>query len=94
VAAEDIAVEQPILFLVPLDGVLHVVVFARRIAFDDMQCFRMGRTEKIDHRMADRLPMVAPANGSTGLTLTIAPSASTFDGSFSNNAWLQECRSR
>src|SRR5258706_376676 len=37
VVAEDIAVEQPILFFVPLDGVLHVVVFTQPIAFDDMQ---------------------------------------------------------
>src|SRR5205809_6048424 len=36
VVAEDIALEQPVLFFVPLDGVLHVVVFAQPIAFDDM----------------------------------------------------------
>ena len=39
VVAEDIAVEQPILIFVPLDGVLHVVIFAQPIALHDMQRF-------------------------------------------------------
>jgi molybdopterin-containing oxidoreductase family iron-sulfur binding subunit len=40
---------------------------------------------------AAKLPKVAPANSPTGLTLTIAPDPSLFDGGHSNNAWLQEC---
>jgi molybdopterin-containing oxidoreductase family iron-sulfur binding subunit len=38
-----------------------------------------------------KLPQVAPANDGGGFTLTIGPDASVFDGSFANNAWLQEC---
>jgi len=40
---------------------------------------------------APKLPTVAPGQTTTGLSLTAAPDASVFDGSFSNNAWLQEC---
>ena len=38
-----------------------------------------------------KLPQVAPANSSTGFVLTLAPDPAVFDGSFANNAWLQEC---
>jgi molybdopterin-containing oxidoreductase family iron-sulfur binding subunit len=37
------------------------------------------------------LPQVAPAKSQNTFTLTFAPDASVFDGSFANNAWLQEC---
>jgi Fe-S-cluster-containing dehydrogenase component/anaerobic selenocysteine-containing dehydrogenase len=37
------------------------------------------------------LPQVAPAGAQQGLTLTLAPDPSVFDGSMANNAWLQEC---
>jgi Fe-S-cluster-containing dehydrogenase component len=37
------------------------------------------------------LPQVLPASPADGLTLTIAPDPSVWDGSFANNAWLQEC---
>jgi Fe-S-cluster-containing dehydrogenase component/anaerobic selenocysteine-containing dehydrogenase len=40
---------------------------------------------------AAKLPSVAPAQAVSGLMLTVAADASVFDGSFSNNAWLQEC---
>ena len=38
-----------------------------------------------------QIPKVAPATNENAFTLTFAPDASVFDGSFSNNAWLQEC---
>ena len=38
-----------------------------------------------------RLPQIAPANGGGGYTLTLLPDPSVYDGSFANNAWLQEC---
>ncbi len=37
------------------------------------------------------LPQVSPAPAADGLTLTIAPAPTVWDGSFANNAWLQEC---
>src|SRR5260370_42625918 len=37
------------------------------------------------------LPQIAPALEPNGFTLTIAPDPSVWDGSFANNAWLQEC---
>jgi Fe-S-cluster-containing dehydrogenase component/anaerobic selenocysteine-containing dehydrogenase len=40
---------------------------------------------------APKLPSIAPAQGMSGLILTVVPDASVFDGSFSNNPWLQEC---
>jgi molybdopterin-containing oxidoreductase family iron-sulfur binding subunit len=38
-----------------------------------------------------KLPTLAPAQPPTGLALTMPASPSVFEGSFSNNAWLQEC---
>jgi Fe-S-cluster-containing dehydrogenase component/anaerobic selenocysteine-containing dehydrogenase len=40
---------------------------------------------------AARLPQITTGGGSQGLTLTLAPDPSIGDGSFANNAWLQEC---
>jgi len=40
---------------------------------------------------AAELPHISPARESDGFTLTIAPDPSVWDGSFANNAWLQEC---
>jgi molybdopterin-containing oxidoreductase family iron-sulfur binding subunit len=37
------------------------------------------------------LPKIAPAQANIGFTLALAPDPSVFDGSFANNAWLQEC---
>jgi molybdopterin-containing oxidoreductase family iron-sulfur binding subunit len=37
------------------------------------------------------LPEARPASAADGFTLTIAPDPSVWDGSFANNAWLQEC---
>lgn len=36
-------------------------------------------------------PAIEPVKGAAGLCLTLAPDPSVWDGSFSNNAWLQEC---
>jgi molybdopterin-containing oxidoreductase family iron-sulfur binding subunit len=41
--------------------------------------------------LAVAVPQVPPAPESNGFTLTIAPDPSVWDGSFANNAWLQEC---
>ena len=38
-----------------------------------------------------QMPKVAPVTNENAFTLTFALDASVFDGSFSNNAWLQEC---
>jgi Fe-S-cluster-containing dehydrogenase component len=38
-----------------------------------------------------RLPKIAPAIDGGSYTLTLAPDPTVFDGSFGNNAWLQEC---
>ena len=39
-----------------------------------------------------RLPDIsAPASPGTGMTLVLRPDPSLWDGSFANNAWLQEC---
>jgi Fe-S-cluster-containing dehydrogenase component/anaerobic selenocysteine-containing dehydrogenase len=38
-----------------------------------------------------KLPVLAPAHPPAGFTLTLAPDPLMFDGTFSNNAWLQEC---
>ena len=38
-----------------------------------------------------RLPALPPAPRPSGLTLVLRPDPSTWDGSFANNAWLQEC---
>ena len=40
---------------------------------------------------APRLPQLAPASDGNSFILTLAPDPSMFDGSFANNAWLQEC---
>jgi molybdopterin-containing oxidoreductase family iron-sulfur binding subunit len=40
---------------------------------------------------AAKMPSVAPAPQPVGLTLALAADPSLFDGSFANNAWLQEC---
>jgi Fe-S-cluster-containing dehydrogenase component len=40
---------------------------------------------------AVELAQIAPAPETNGFTLTIAPDPSVWDGSFANNAWLQEC---
>ena len=40
---------------------------------------------------APALPRVAPAGATDTLVLTLSPDPSVFDGSFANNAWLQEC---
>lgn len=40
---------------------------------------------------AAAFPQMAPAQEPPGLTLTIAPDPSVWDGSLANNAWLQEC---
>jgi Fe-S-cluster-containing dehydrogenase component/anaerobic selenocysteine-containing dehydrogenase len=40
---------------------------------------------------APKLPALAPTEPPAGFTLTLAPDPSMFDGTFSNNAWLQEC---
>src|SRR5216684_1238976 len=40
---------------------------------------------------AVELPQILPAPEPNGFTLTIAPDPSVWDGSFANNAWLQEC---
>src|SRR6266849_2315264 len=40
---------------------------------------------------AVELPQILPAPESNGFTLAIAPDPSVWDGSFANNAWLQEC---
>jgi len=40
---------------------------------------------------AVELPQVPPAPAPNGLTLVIAPDPCVWDGSFANNAWLQEC---
>ena len=37
------------------------------------------------------LPEIQPASAADGFALTIAPDPSVWDGSFANNAWLQEC---
>jgi Fe-S-cluster-containing dehydrogenase component len=37
------------------------------------------------------LPQVRPAREPDSFTLTLAPDPSVWDGSFANNAWLQEC---
>jgi molybdopterin-containing oxidoreductase family iron-sulfur binding subunit len=37
------------------------------------------------------LPELPPAPRHAGLTLVLRPDASAWDGSFANNAWLQEC---
>jgi molybdopterin-containing oxidoreductase family iron-sulfur binding subunit len=37
------------------------------------------------------LPQVEPASAADRFTLTITPDPSVWDGSFANNAWLQEC---
>jgi molybdopterin-containing oxidoreductase family iron-sulfur binding subunit len=36
-------------------------------------------------------PKINPAGTTNGFTLTLSPDPSLFDGSFANNAWLQEC---
>ncbi len=38
-----------------------------------------------------QLPQIAPATNDDTFTLTFTPDPSVFDGSFANNAWLQEC---
>ncbi|MFL5338104.1 MAG: 4Fe-4S ferredoxin, partial [Geminicoccaceae bacterium] len=38
-----------------------------------------------------KLPDVPPAPRHAGLTLVLRPDASAWDGSYANNAWLQEC---
>ena len=38
-----------------------------------------------------KLPQVAPAKAGAALSLVLAPDPSIWDGSFANNAWLQEC---
>ena len=38
-----------------------------------------------------KLPQIAPASAADTFTLTLAPDPALFDGSFANNAWLQEC---
>ncbi|MCO6417965.1 4Fe-4S dicluster domain-containing protein [Siccirubricoccus sp. KC 17139] len=38
-----------------------------------------------------RLPELPPAPRQEGMVLLLRPDASTWDGSFANNAWLQEC---
>ena len=38
-----------------------------------------------------RLPQIAPVSDRKSFVLTLAPDPSVFDGSFANNAWLQEC---
>ena len=38
-----------------------------------------------------KLPQIVPAAASDTFTLTLAPDPALFDGSFANNAWLQEC---
>jgi molybdopterin-containing oxidoreductase family iron-sulfur binding subunit len=40
---------------------------------------------------APALPDLAPAPAAQGLTLLFRPDASLWDGSYANNAWLQEC---
>jgi len=40
---------------------------------------------------AVELPQISPAPAPNGFTLAIAPDPSVWDGSFANNAWLQEC---
>jgi molybdopterin-containing oxidoreductase family iron-sulfur binding subunit len=40
---------------------------------------------------APALPDLAPAQAVQGLTLLFKPDASVWDGSYANNAWLQEC---
>jgi Fe-S-cluster-containing dehydrogenase component/anaerobic selenocysteine-containing dehydrogenase len=40
---------------------------------------------------APKPPAFAPASSPAGFSLTLAPDPSIFDGTFSNNAWLQEC---
>nr|WP_241671374.1 4Fe-4S dicluster domain-containing protein [Dankookia rubra] len=40
---------------------------------------------------APRLPALPAAPATAGLTLVLRPDASAWDGSFANNAWLQEC---
>ena len=37
------------------------------------------------------MPKIAASDKREPFTLILAPDASVFDGSFSNNAWLQEC---
>jgi len=38
-----------------------------------------------------KLPKIASAGAVQNFILTLSPDASVFDGSFANNAWLQEC---
>ena len=40
---------------------------------------------------APQLPQLSPASDGNSFSLTFAPDPSVFDGSFANNAWLQEC---
>ena len=40
---------------------------------------------------APKLPQIAPSDATETFTLTFAPDPAVFDGSFANNAWLQEC---
>ena len=40
---------------------------------------------------APKLPQIAPSDAIETFTLTFAPDPAVFDGSFANNAWLQEC---
>ena len=38
-----------------------------------------------------KLPRIPPESPSSGFTMALAPDPSLWDGSFANNAWLQEC---
>jgi molybdopterin-containing oxidoreductase family iron-sulfur binding subunit len=65
--------------------------------FDDWwrQALHAGLISATENKPAEtaapKLPEIAPAEQAGGLTLTISPDPSIWDGCFSSNAWMQEC---
>ena len=50
-----------------------------------------GSTAKPVVVAGPRLPTIQPARAPDGLTVVLRPDDCLWDGSFANNAWLQEC---
>ena len=62
--------------------------FWRRSLHDGI--FADGASAPVDPGMP-QLPAAIPLQAMSGLVLRLQPDPTVFDGSFSNNAWLQEC---
>ncbi len=60
----------------------------RKSLHDGVAYFQLGSASS--RAVASTMPGVSPSASADGLYLLIRPSAQTFDGRFSNNAWLQE----